>query len=296
MRRIVLLLASIALAVIFGSGVTLADSPTTKEDCKKGGYAKYGFSNQGQCISAVNHATPADTTAPDTIIDSGPEGQTGNDNPSWEFHSTEPNSTFECRLLGFDDWHPCESPRSYVPGQDEEAWGIPHGEYTFQVRAIDAAGNVDPTPAERFVFVDNVGPFAVITSGPDRFTNDTTPTFEFHSSDPADTARFYCRLWTVEEGWSVEENSGQYIDAVPGSNDENCTSPHTFAELPDGHYVAEINAEDAVGNTGGPDRLPQEYPFTVDTTPQSTIDNGPAAVVNGENVTFGFSADQPIKG
>jgi hypothetical protein len=53
MRRIVLLLASMALTVIFGSGVALADSPTTKEDCKKGGYAKYGFKNQGQCIEAV---------------------------------------------------------------------------------------------------------------------------------------------------------------------------------------------------------------------------------------------------
>ena len=63
-RRIVLLLASMALAVIWGSGVALADSPTTKEDCKNGGYAKYGFKNQGQCISAVNHATPADTAAP----------------------------------------------------------------------------------------------------------------------------------------------------------------------------------------------------------------------------------------
>jgi hypothetical protein len=56
MRRIVLLLASIAWAVIFGSGVALADSLTTKEDCKKGGYAKYGFKNQGQCIKAVNAA------------------------------------------------------------------------------------------------------------------------------------------------------------------------------------------------------------------------------------------------
>jgi hypothetical protein len=32
-------------------------APTTKEDCKKGGYANYGFKNQGQCIKAVNHAS-----------------------------------------------------------------------------------------------------------------------------------------------------------------------------------------------------------------------------------------------
>src|SRR5215208_5503922 len=67
MRRIVLLLASMALAVIFGSGVALADSPTTKEDCKKGGYAKYGFKNQGQCIEAVKLPPPA-PLAPDRIV------------------------------------------------------------------------------------------------------------------------------------------------------------------------------------------------------------------------------------
>lgn len=53
MRRIVLLLASMALTVIFVSGVTLADSPTTKEHCKKGGWKDLGFKNQGQCIKAV---------------------------------------------------------------------------------------------------------------------------------------------------------------------------------------------------------------------------------------------------
>jgi Thrombospondin type 3 repeat len=60
MRRIVLLLASMAVTVVFGGGVVLADSPTTKEDCKNGGYAKYGFKNQGQCIKAVSTAPPPD--------------------------------------------------------------------------------------------------------------------------------------------------------------------------------------------------------------------------------------------
>jgi hypothetical protein len=32
-------------------------APTTKENCKNGGYANYGFKNQGQCIKAVNHAS-----------------------------------------------------------------------------------------------------------------------------------------------------------------------------------------------------------------------------------------------
>ena len=29
--------------------------PTSKEDCKKGGWKQFGFKNQGQCIKYVNH-------------------------------------------------------------------------------------------------------------------------------------------------------------------------------------------------------------------------------------------------
>ncbi|GAB2756574.1 hypothetical protein GCM10027020_05890 [Nocardioides salsibiostraticola] len=34
--------------------VTASPSPATKDDCKKGGWESYGFSNQGQCIRFVN--------------------------------------------------------------------------------------------------------------------------------------------------------------------------------------------------------------------------------------------------
>jgi hypothetical protein len=80
MRRTSVVLGAVMAVLMFAmvrAGVALADtvfstsSPTTKEDCKNGGYAKYGFKNQGQCIKAVNHATPADTTAPETTITAG---------------------------------------------------------------------------------------------------------------------------------------------------------------------------------------------------------------------------------
>lgn len=40
----------LAFKAVFSS----SDSPATKEDCKKGGYEKFGFKNQGECIKAVN--------------------------------------------------------------------------------------------------------------------------------------------------------------------------------------------------------------------------------------------------
>ena len=63
MRRTILVFGAVTAVLMFamvGAGVALADtvfstsSPTTKEDCKNRGYAKYGFKNQGQCIKAVN--------------------------------------------------------------------------------------------------------------------------------------------------------------------------------------------------------------------------------------------------
>jgi hypothetical protein len=31
--------------------------PTNKDQCKNGGWASFGFRNQGQCIAWVNHNT-----------------------------------------------------------------------------------------------------------------------------------------------------------------------------------------------------------------------------------------------
>ena len=48
--------------------------------------------------------------------------------------------TYECSLDGAP-FTPCTSPVTYTD--------LPNGEHTFQVRATDAAGNKDTTPASR---------------------------------------------------------------------------------------------------------------------------------------------------
>jgi hypothetical protein len=79
-----------------------------------------------------------DTTAPDTTITSGLSGTVKDKAASFSFSSTEPNSKFECSLDGAA-FSSCTSPTKYN--------GLKDGQHTFRVRAIDAAGNVDPTPA-----------------------------------------------------------------------------------------------------------------------------------------------------
>jgi large repetitive protein len=241
MRRIVLLLASMVLAVIFVSGVALADSPTTKEDCKKGGYAKYGFKNQAQCIKAVK--APPDTTAPETTITAGPEqnSQSEMEAATFEFTSSEPNSTFECQALShtfgsavkgeiLNLWHPCTSPMTYSPLRDDTI--------TFRVRAIDGAGNVDLTPAERLFYARREGPSIQITSGPeDRSTvNTDSVTFEW-TTDGVTPFDSRCSLRDPDGVWIV------YFSP--------CSSPKTYQLTEDGAYHFGVFVEDATGNHNG---------------------------------------------
>ena len=65
--------------------------------------------------------------------------------PSLTFSATEAGSTFQCKLDGPDTatgtFASCTSPKSLGT--------LAHGNYTFSVRATDAAGNTDATPATR---------------------------------------------------------------------------------------------------------------------------------------------------
>lgn len=85
---------------------------------------------------------PADLQPPETSIDSGPgkKKQLRKRRATFTFSATEAGSTFECRLdrAGF---MPCSSPISFKR--------LKRGKHTFSVRASDAAGNVDASPATK---------------------------------------------------------------------------------------------------------------------------------------------------
>ncbi len=87
---------------------------------------------------------PADTTAPETVITSAPETPTTATSANFSFtgadDSTAPGSlSFECSADG-SAYAPCAPIKTYAP--------VDVGDHSFAVRAIDDAGNTDPTPAQ----------------------------------------------------------------------------------------------------------------------------------------------------
>lgn len=89
------------------------------------------------------HDFTVDTVAPETTVTYGPGDTIGDTRPSFAFVSNESPVTFECRIDA-QPFAACESPHQSSPLAD--------GPHTFEVRARDAAGNQDPSPA-RYAFV-----------------------------------------------------------------------------------------------------------------------------------------------
>ncbi|MDP9384294.1 MAG: S8 family serine peptidase, partial [Actinomycetota bacterium] len=108
-------------------------------------------------VSGAQAGPPPDTTAPETSITSGPGGLVNSRSASFGFASSEASASLECRLDAAA-WSACTSPEAYASLAD--------GSHTFEVRATDAAGNVDPSPASRTWTVDATAPDTSIASGP----------------------------------------------------------------------------------------------------------------------------------
>lgn len=105
-----------------------------------GGGGEGGGGNNGGGNNKGNNGKGKDTTPPDTKIVKGPPKKTHKTTVKFKFTSTEAGSTFQCKL-DRKPFKTCSSPKKYKK--------LKPGKHVFKVRAIDMAGNVDPTPAKR---------------------------------------------------------------------------------------------------------------------------------------------------
>jgi hypothetical protein len=122
---------------------------TPPVDYTRLGDGRHGFEVRGVDTDGFRDATPAksswtvDTTPPDTTILNGPMQGLITNLTSAEFtFGSEPLARFECQLDG-GAFTRCTSAAA------DSLKRLSFASHTFHVRAIDVAGNVDPSPAER---------------------------------------------------------------------------------------------------------------------------------------------------
>jgi hypothetical protein len=162
------------------------------------------------------HAFTIDTTAPDTTIVSSPPALSNDSTPELAFSSTEPG-TFGCQLVGVQpEFVDCIAPTSFG--------SLPDGDYVFEVRAVDLAGNLDTTPARGSFAIDTTPPETAITAGP----GDTTAVTAVFLFSAPEASALSCRL--------------------DGGAWQPCQSPHTYSGLSLGGHRFELTAVDAAGN------------------------------------------------
>ena len=133
--------------------------------------------------------------------------------------------------------------------------------HTFDVRATDDVGNVDPTPASRTWAVDTSGANVTLeVPVDDALTGDSTPIFSGHASTAAgDSATVNVEVYRPVAGAADElvQTRSAARSAVDGS-----WSVSASPALADGTYVAYATQDDSNSETAysAPRR------FTVDTT------------------------------
>ena len=125
-----------------------------------------------------------DSIPPETTIDSQPSDPTNSTAASFTFSANE-SSTFQCKLDAEIVFASCSSPKSYSD--------LGEGSHTFEVKAIDQAGNEDPTPASFTWTIDTTPPAApqITDTDPDSPANDDEPEVKGTAAADADQIALY---------------------------------------------------------------------------------------------------------
>lgn len=176
-----------------------------------------------------------DRTPPDTSILLSPSSSSRSATAFFAYESSESPATFQCRLDG--------GPFASCSDIGVTYERLRNGSHTFAVRAVDRAGNADPTPAAYTWQVAAEVPNTKITKGPrgkvrlKGSKKRAKVAFGFTATKPGST--FRCRL-----------------DKRPF---KRCRSPYR-ASVKAGRHTFQVYAVDSIGN---PDPTPAKRSFRV---------------------------------
>ena len=199
---------------------------------------------------------------PDTTITSNPATLTNSTSAAFTFISSLPNSTFSCSLDNAP-FTACASPKNYS--------NLTAGSHIFQVRAIDAGGNTDPTPASYSWSIDELPPETSILAGPTGMIGVRNATFSWSGSDDATPTASLTYAYRLDP-----------LD--PSFSSFGAATSKAYSNLADGGYTFYVKAQDQVGNQ---DTSPASRSFTVTTGPNLSVT--PSTALPGATVTVTWS-------
>jgi hypothetical protein len=200
------------------------------------------------------------TSPPTPTISSGPPDPSNSSSAAFAFADGDGSATFQCALDN-GAFLACASPRSYA--------GLAAGDHTFQVKAVDAAGNESAAAPYGWTIDLTPPPAPTLTSKPPTATASTSAHFAFIDDDL--TATYRCRL--------------------DGAAFSLCTSPRDYTGLSAGNHLFEITARDPAGNTSAA----TTYAWLIDlTNPVVTIDpvSQPPDPTNVTGASFVFTSNK----
>ncbi|MGE6757334.1 Ig-like domain-containing protein [Corallococcus interemptor] len=220
----------------------------------------------GNASAPVSHTFFVDTEAPETAIDSSPVSPSNSASATFTFSSTGGGIGYECSV-DEGSFEACDSPFTLD--------ALTQGEHRFAVRAVDAAGNVDASPAEHTWTVDLSAPSApVITSpGSGEVFNRNGPIYA-GLAEPGTRVRVFVDGTEQGHAWATGAGAWTFSSGL------------SLAEGP--HFVTATATDDA-GNVSQEARVN----FSVDTrAPETSITLSGPSLTSRREATFEFKADE----
>ena len=244
-------------------GYSACSSPKVYTSLTQGShtFSVRSIDNNSNASSSVSYTWIVDLTNPVLTINTNPTNPTNAANAAFTFSATDTGggsvASYECKLDAAS-YAACASPLNYSSLTD--------GSHTFNVRAIDTAGNTSSVGAYTWV-VDLNPPVPTIGTKPSAITNATTANFTFSATDASGTI-------------------ASYSCSLDGAAATTCTSPLSYTTLAPGSHSFALTATDNSGNTS----TATTHNWTIDTTaPVVTISANPVATTNLTTAGFTFS-------
>jgi hypothetical protein len=223
-----------------------AGSPQTYADLAEGSHTFQvrGVNASGPDPTPASYTWTVDTVAPTASVTSHPLDPSPGKTAAFRYSSNEGSSKFECRLA------PLEASFSVCNTQPKTYANLADGAYEFEVRAIDAAGNVQSTATAFDWTVDNsladtTPPETSIATKPADPSDSSIATFTYASSEPGST--FECKL-----------DSAAFAACPSGGI--------SYSALGEGQHTFQVRAIDSSENV---DPSPAGYTFNVVLLPSS---------------------------